>query len=113
MNHVFRCRNKSLPPGEHKTTLVSIETVPSPLNRERDATEFRFQNTDGEITKLAGTVMRIGEGLHEFAEQLLGTPIVCDDEVDLDECIGRAYEVTVVPNRTGGVTIDSVKPISE
>jgi hypothetical protein len=113
MKSVLSCRGKPLPVGKHEAVLVSWETIPSPFNRDRDAIEFRFDGPNGELSKITGTQLRIGESLHELAEQLSGAPIQKGDTIDLGEFVGRKYEVTVGQNRTGGVAIECVKPISE
>lgn len=113
MKNVLRCRNRILPAGEHLVKLTSVQTVASPWNRSRDATEFTFSNDDGEVLKLTGANLRIGESLHGFAEQLLGAAIGFGDEIDFDAIVGRSYRITVVPSRSGGVAVDRVAPLSE
>lgn len=113
MKPVLTCRGKPLPVGKHEAVLVSWETIPSHLNRNRDAIEFRFDSSSGELSKITGTQLRIGESLHKFLEQLSGSPIEKGDTITLDEFVGRKYEVVVAHNRTGGVAIECVKPLSE
>lgn len=111
MSSILVCRAKILSVGTHRTKLTSVSTVQSPLNRGRDALEFRFEGPDGEISKVTGSTLRVGESLHELLEQLLGAEIASGDEVDLDRFVGHEYEIVVVSNRTGGIALDRVAPV--
>lgn len=113
MKRLVRCRKPMFTPGEHDAKLVAIETVPSPWKREKDSLEFRFEGEACEISKITGVVLRIGESLHTVAEQLVGAPIRCGEEVDLDAFIGRKYRIEVAGGQTGGVAVERIIPTAE
>lgn len=111
MATVLKCRRTALKAGSHEVVLASCEVVPSPMNRDRDAYEFRFVNAEGEFSKITGTTLRIGEALHDLAQQIFAKTIGPDEEIDLDEAVGRKFQIVLKQTRTNGIAIDRITPL--
>ena len=96
--------------GRHVLVLQRVEQIPSPLDPTRWALAFEFSDGDVEISKVTGTWRRVGGSLEKFLEQLNGHPIAHDVAVDLDEFVGRDFEVDVEAKEPRGVRIRTVRP---
>jgi len=111
MNDSVKCRRRLLPPGPHEAVLEAIEVVPSTRYRDQLAREFLFSTPDGEITKVTGVTLRVGESNHAFTSALLGRDVVEGEIVHYDSLKGHTFLIVVAGGRFRQSVIESVKPL--
>ena len=113
---------KILPPtppaGVHRMRLVGRDEI---IGRyQTPAFKWTFQVESGDhsgeqATKTTGLEVRMGESLHELLAELLGREMQVGSNVDLDEPMGKLFDV-LLSTRSGsssGVMIRKVTPASE
>lgn len=112
MSEIERCRKPLLPQGRHEVVLERIDIVPSTRFAGQMSREFVFSNDVGEISRRTAIMVRQGQDLHRFAEELFGNPINAGDTVDFGVLVGRRFEILVSDAPYRPRMIETVKPIA-
>jgi len=106
------------PAGNFSMRLTTREEI---LGRfQKPAYKWTFQVEDGDhkgkqITKITGIEARRGESLCNFLSELQGRELTPGESVDIDDFIGKLYDVTLTSrqNDSSSVVIHKVAPAVE
>ncbi|MCB0325848.1 MAG: hypothetical protein KDD69_19855 [Bdellovibrionales bacterium] len=106
----------SPPAGLHRMRLIGNEEVDGKWDKR--ALRWLFAVEGGEhdgkqIARTTATEIKLNESLGEFISELLGKELMVGSTVDLDEPIGKLFDVLVVQGTGNGVVIRKVTPVAE
>jgi hypothetical protein len=104
----------SVPPGTYLATLAAIEETA----HEEYGAGLRFSFTivggpynNWKLCRTTGRVPSLTNSLGKMLSQLLAYAIKLDEEIDVDQLVGRQYQVVVEATPTGGSRVASVGPL--
>ncbi|MBL8794290.1 MAG: hypothetical protein JNM56_10315 [Planctomycetia bacterium] len=106
-------REAGAPPGEYLAQLVAI-TDTSHVEYG-PGLRFEFEILTGEyvgrrVSRVTCAQSTRLNNLGRMLAGLLGRPLMKDEDVDLDQFIGRDYTVTVEKTETGSTRVATVQP---
>lgn len=101
-----------LPPGSYKAKLVKVE--PTEHAEYGPGLRWAFAVADGPhadrlAARTTGCYPTAQNALGRMLAGMLGRPLTVDDEVDVDDLIGREFVIAVEATENGGTRIGRVE----
>lgn len=102
------------PPGLHRMRLLSRKQIEGKWGKP--AFQWLLHVVSGEhegtqIVRTTATELKLGESLGDFFSEITGVPLSVGSTVDLDEPLGRLFDVLVVQGEGNGVVIRKLTPV--
>jgi hypothetical protein len=100
-----------VPPGSYTARFMGVEPVNS--DQYGEGLRWKFAITQGPqrdqvAARITGLTPSPRNGCGKILAGLVNRPLALDEEVDIDQFIGRVYLIVVVVSENGGSRIDAL-----
>lgn len=117
---IFAMKIRVLPPsppaGLHRMRLNDRQEING--RWDKPALRWTFEVSEGEhlgkqVTRITSTELRADGSLGEFLSELRGEELTVGTVIDVDDLLGRSFDVLLAAGDNGGVMIRKITPVVE